>query len=344
MRRLYTSALALALLAGCDGNPLLPPPPDPGTGGGTDGIHNVDLPPGTANPTSKSDIVRQESKDTSPGSPTYGNGFATGYAYNAADDTFTVDGLGFDGANVYQRGTAVASINGYAVYESDSTYADDATGTPIDQFSHRVLYGVSKTGRTSFAIVRTGAYIPYGFGGFIYQREGGVTLPTSGQAHFAGAYGGIRDFDGASGLQYTDGQMTIDIDFNDFNEGNAVKGYVTDRHYYDIDGNDITDSYVTALNEASGGATITELPTLVFAVGPGTMDSNGEISGNVGSTTIDSSGAATTYEAGTYYAVVAGDTTTANSEVTGIIVVTSTDPVNPGVTARETGGFILYQE
>jgi hypothetical protein len=341
------SLIALVLLAGCDGNPLTPttPPPDTGGGGGgSTGIHDVALPPGTANPTAKSDIIRKEAPDTSASSATYGNGFVTDYTYNAADDTFHVDGLAFDGANVYQRGNPVGSINGYAVYQSDDTYADSVTGTPINQFTHRALYGVSTTGKTAFAIVRTGAYIPYGFGGFIYQRTGGVTLPTSGQAHFAGAYAGLRDFTGTTGLQYADGDMTVDIDFNDFNAGNGVKGYVSNRHIYDIDGNDITNQVLSQLNtNLQPGVAMTELPTLVFNVDPGAMDANGEISGTLGSTYTDSNGVAQPYETGQYYAVVAGDATTANSEVTGIIVVTDTGYIS-GATTRETGGFILYRQ
>jgi hypothetical protein len=336
--------LALAILAGCDGNPFTTVPTDPATGGG-DGIHNVDLPPGTEDPSSKSDITRTEAQDNTAGSATYGNGYVSDYQYNAGNDTFSVDGLAFDGGNVYKRGKKVGSVNGFAVYEADSTYADSVTGTPIDQFSHRALYGVSKTGKTAFAIVRTGAYIPYGFGGFIYQRTGGVTLPTSGQAHYAGDYAAIRDFSGTGGLEYADGQMTVDIDFADFDAGNGVKGYVTDRHIYDINGNDVTDAYIAAMNASlTPGQTITEIPTLVFAVGPGAMDANGEISGSLSSNYIDSSGAAATFETGVYYAVVAGDATTANSEVAGIIVVTSTDPFASGVEVRETGGFVLYRK
>ena len=50
------------------------------------------------------------------------------------------------------------------------------------------------------------------------------------------------------------------------------------------------------------------------------------------------------YEFGTYYGVIAGDTTTnPGGEIVGVIVVESDDPRYQGVTAQETGGFILYR-
>ena len=339
------SLMALVLVAACDGNPFVAAPAaptDPTTPDGG-GIHGVELPPGTTDPTASSDITRQEAQDTDRTSPTYGNGYVSSYSYNAANDTFNVDGLAFDGGNVYQRGTAVGSINGYAVYQADDIYNDDVTGYPINQFSHRAIYGVSTTGKTAFAIVRTGAYVPYGFGGFIYQRNGKVTLPTSGQAHFAGDYAGLRDFSGKGGMEYTDGKMTVDIDFNDFDTGSGVKGYVTGRHIYDMNGADITMDYLAAMNlNLNPDSPLTALPTLVFAVGPGAIDANGEISGQVGSN-YASGGALATLESGVYYAVIAGDATTANSEIAGIIVVTSAVPGATTVTVRETGGFILYR-
>lgn len=327
-----TPLMALLLLAACDGNSLITPvdpvPPDPTT----EDVHGVfPLLPGTAKPTSTGSIARNEAKDST------GNGYAENITYHADSDTFSVDGLAFDGDNVYQRDNQVASLGSYAVYESDSTYADDLTGTPIDQSLHRTLYGVSTSGQTEFAIVRTGAYIRYGFGGFVYQRNGGVILPNNGQAHYQGDYAGLRDFDGQSGLQYTTGDMTMAIDFNDFNSGNGVQGSVTNRAILDINGNDITATVLADLNTQLS-ASMTELPTLTFSVSPGVMDSNGEIAGGVGSFYTDSNGATVAYESGNYYAIVAGDDA---EEVVGVIVVEA--PTTSG-TVRETGGFILYRE
>ena len=218
------------------------------------------------------------------------------------------------------------------------------TGAPIAQFGHRAIYGVSTSGNTEFAIVRTGAYVPYGYGGFVYERDGEVVLPTSGQASYSGDYAGIRDFDGAGGLEYSEGDMTIAIDFNDFNEGAAVAGQVTNRAIFDVNGNDITDDVINALN-IDNESSLTELPTLVFSVGPGSLDANGEMTGELTSSVTNADGAAVGFEEGNYYAVISGDATQGGQdEVVGIIVVEATDPRYEGVTVRETGGFILYRE
>jgi hypothetical protein len=343
MLAVRTPLLALLLLAACDGNPFVETPVDPGDGTG-DSVATL---PGTTDPKASSNITRREAQVTAQGSTGFGNGYAQGYIYNKAADTFTVDNLAFDGANVYRRGAAVATLGPAKVYEADITTNDPVTGVPIDQFSYRALYGVSTTGKTNFAIVRTGSYVPYGFGGFVYNRSGGVTLPSSGQAHFAGNYAGIRDFNGAGGMEYTTADMTMDIDFSDFNDvtsggisGNGVAGQVTNRKIFDINGNDITASVVAAINtELTPDVALTGLPVLVFKVGPGVMDHNGEMQGQLQST-VDSSGSATTFESGKYYAVISGS---GAKEVGGIIVVESSVPGASGVTARETGGFILYR-
>lgn len=309
---------------------------DPGAGSGGDsgGITSDRvLPPGTTSPSRTAAIRRNEAMDSS------GNGYARDMRYDSTNDTFHVDNLGFDANNTYVRGTSVGSLGPFAVYEGTMTYPDSATGAPIDQLRHRALYGVSRSGQTEFAVVRTGSYIPYGFGGFAYQRNGSVTLPTTGQATFSGDYAGLRDFNGIADLEYTTGDMRMDIDFRDFDSGNAVKGTVSNRAIYDLAGNDITADVLTALNTVHGSSK-TELPVLGIKIAPGSMDSNGEIIGNIGSNIVVPGNAAQEYETGKYYAVVSG---TEPDEVTGIIVVETSDPRHTGAIVRETGGFILYR-
>jgi len=336
---------ACVLLAACEGNPFVAEedptdPVDPGTDPGG-GIVGEGLPPGTTSPSPDAGIFRREATSTADGET--GNGFVRTASYDSAADTFTVDGLAFDGGNVYQRATPDGNLGPFAVYEADATFQDDVTGTPIGQFDHRALYGVSTSGNTEFAVVRTGAYVTYGFGGFIYQRDGSVTLPTSGQAHYEGDYAALRDFDGAGGLEYARGDMTLDIDFNDFNEGAGVDGAVFNRSIFDTAGNDITNDVLTALN-TEFESTLSALPVLRFDVGPGALNANGEATGGVGSF-VSSNGAAETFEEGNYYAVVSGNATEGGAdEVVGVIVVTATDPRFDGVTVRETGGFLLYRD
>lgn len=353
-----TLLLACMLLAACEGNPFVEetdptPDPDPDPVVTDGGINGAGAPVTTGTPSRERTIVRREARNDEDGS-----GFVAGVTYTAASggnpETFTVDGLAFDGGNVYQRDNQVGSLGPFAVYEADALYSDDVTGVPINQFTHRAIYGVSRSGRTQFALVRTGAYTGYGFGGFVYQRNGSVTLPATGQASYSGAYAGLRDFDGAGGLEYTTADMTIDIDFNDFNEGDGVKGRVYNRAIRDINNNDITDDVVTALN-TKFGTSLLQLPVLLFQVGPGALDANGEMGGGLDSTISPPGEAAEVYEDGTteenggcsgcgYYAVISGDATSgAQDEIVGVIVVESEDPRAEGVTARETGGFLLYR-
>ncbi|MFN6978608.1 MAG: hypothetical protein ACK4OP_10825, partial [Gemmobacter sp.] len=220
-RSLLPLAAAAFVLVACDGNPFGPQPTtptdptDPGGGGITS---PRTLPPGTTSPTRDTRITRFEPREN-----TTGNGFVTDVSYDAATDTFTVDNLGFDGDNTYSRGRRVGSLGPYAVYENADVFNDPLTGAGIGQFTHRAIYGVSRSGQTEFAIVRTGAYTGYGFGGFVYQRNGSVELPTSGQANYRGAYSALRDFEGRGGMELATGTMRVAIDFNDFNAGAAVQ-------------------------------------------------------------------------------------------------------------------------
>ncbi|NBZ88709.1 hypothetical protein [Stagnihabitans tardus] len=350
MQALRLSVLALALLTGCDGNPFAA-----GAGGGSAAGSVASL-PGTTAPRASGAIVRREAEGQGTTDEVTGNGFAfqdNQINYDAANDTFAVDNLAFDGDNVYARTTAAdgALPTEVRAYAASSTYADAQTGALIDQFSYRALYGVSTTGRSQFAIVRTGAYIPYGFGGFIYSRTSGVTLPGSGQANYTGTYTALRDAEGipADGekLTYVVGDMTMAIDFDDFNanasgvnKAGGVTGYVENRRIFDLAGNDITQSIVDQINDDNNLTTnaIAELPILNFSVGPGVIDANGEIEGDLTSTIPKQGGGAQGFEEGKYYAVVSGDDA---DEVVGVIVVTSQID---SVTLRETGGFILYRQ
>ena len=348
MSAVRTTLMACLFLAACDGNPFAPGGAviDPGTGTSNTSVSTL---PGTVEPTASGDITRTEEKGKGPNidgtaPDVVGNGYAEGFIYDPAGDTFTVDNLAFDGGNTYTRSTSVPDLGPAGVYEASATFEDAQTGVLIDQFSYRALYGVSTSGRTKFAIVRTGAYVPYGFGGFVYSRTGGVVLPTSGQAHYSGDYAGLRDFNGRGGLELTTGDMEMDIDFNDFNpdesgtgNGAGIKGQVSNRRVFDLNGNDITASVLAGINDDKNpDVALTELPTVVFKVGPGVLDNNGEAEGQVASG-ITANGAIEVFESGKYYAVISG---TNADEVAGVIVVTSEVG---GVTVRETGGFILYR-
>ena len=356
MKHVRLLLLASVLLSGCDGNPFVE---DDGTdtGGGTDGGTDTGgittpggLPPGTTSPSAAKGITRYEPKGSDTSNGNSGNGYVTKVVYDPVGDTFKVDNLAFDGDNAYVRGVKVGSLGSTAVYEGKPTEPDSFTGTPIGQIEHRALYGVSEDGTVQYAIVRTGGYVDYGFGGFIYQRSGGVTLPAEGagtgssdnpgyrgQAHYSGTTAGLRDFKSRGGLEYATADMTMDIDFDDFNDGNGVKGSIYNRRVFDMDGNDITQQIVDALTVKSE-TNQSGLPVINFTVGPGVMNDNGEIVGTLNSSYYTGAGKLEAFEQGKYYALVSGSNA---EQVVGVFVVEGEDPRWDGVTARETGGFIL---
>ncbi|MFC3615680.1 hypothetical protein ACFORG_18145 [Lutimaribacter marinistellae] len=346
MKPTFVALATCAFLAACGGDVfnVEEEDTDSGTDTETDTGTPIDsdrtIPPGTASPSPQVAIFRSEPTSTEDGKQ--GNGFATGISYDSQNDTFTVDNLGFDGDNTYSRGTAVSSLGPYAVYEADAQFPDTVTQNPINQFTHRAIYGVSTSGNTQFAIVRTGAYVDYGFGGFVYQRDNSVTLPSTGQALFTGNLAGMRDYRGRGGLEYTTADITIAIDFDDFNDatgtrGDAVRGHISNRVIYDTAGNDITSNVLGRIN-AEENINLTALPNANFVVGPNVMDENGEIVGSINSYYVNSSGDTEVFEEGNYYAILSGDNA---DEIVGVVVMESTiDPTADSV--RETGGFIVY--
>lgn len=357
---LFTLALIASLAAcGSGGNPFDVADDDTtdsdvtdgeviGDGEGT-GINRDGIPPGTASPTPNSALFRSEPQVDGDGVD-QGNGYATGLEYNSEDDTFTVDNLAFDGDRPYVRAdedgnpNVVTSLNEglFAVYEGPSTAVDPVSGDTIEQFTYRAIYGVSQnrigdtdTPTTQFAIVRTGSYVDYGFGGFIYQRDNEVTLPTSLQAQFTGKSAGLRDFGTATGLQYTTADVQLTFDFQDFNDGelirgDGVNGRIFNRRVLDLDGNDITTEVANSLGDDD--TVITAIPDVFFEVGPDVLDDNGDLVTNIQSYSPDG----TTYEEGTFYAIVSGEDP---DEVVGVFVLEANDDLQ----SRDTGGFILYR-
>jgi len=312
--------------------------------GAVDGDGTIDsdreLPPGTASPSTNDSIFRREARDAATG-----NGFAESVSYNSETDTFSVQNLPFDGGDdtPYIRGEAVGSFGDYAVYEAVNQFPDSITGAPINQFTHRAIYGVSQSGDTEFAIVRTGAYAGYGFGGFVYERNGSVTLPVSGQARYDGEGAGLRDYTGRGGLDYITADVQVAIDFDDFNadtgvyEG-AVDGFVFNKRVFDINGNELTNEIVERIN-ANNSASLTGIPTTVFSIGPNALDANGEIQGEVTTPFGNDNGQAVEYGTGQYFGVLSGDDA---GELVGIVVTESAVDTN-GVTVRDTIGFNIYR-
>lgn len=349
MKPILPAILVLALFAACGGNPFLV----------EDTTDTPDGTTGTGN-SARTPIKRSEAKGSGTG-PDGGNGYATDISIvdpdpeTEGEETFIVNNLAFDGENVYQRSQTFPTIGDAArpfeVYEGVETVTD-GVGNEIKQFVYRAVYGVSATGKTNFAIVRTGSYVGYGFGGFVYERKNRVTLPTAGQAGYSGSYAGLRDFNGAGGLEYVSGTMTMAVDFRDFDDGDGIQGEVRDRTIYDIDGSEITGDVIDALNAKldlepdpitgeTADVALEALPVLLFSVGPGVLKPSGEVDGSV-SSGYAKGGAREEFEAGKFYALISDSPTGNANEVVGIIRVEADDPRYEGVKVRETGGFILY--
>lgn len=322
----------------------------------------------------RGDISRTEARDGS-------GGFAEDFIVNETADTLEIDNLAFDGLNIYTRGAntspaRISDLGTVAAYHGDLTVPDFLTGAPVEQaVPYVALYDESDViiiddipadatpeeiaaiqaaarPRSSFTIVRTGAYVGFGFGGFGYDRAGDTVIATTGQATFDGDYGGLRVVDEFPELLVIEGDIQIDIDFDDFNSGAGLKGQITNRQAYTAEG-ELFPTFTGIDRRTIDPATlpvgvlaseVVQLPTLDFVVRGGgeTIKSNGELSGEIRSRYVNpTSGATEVYEDGFYYALIAGDTTAGDGgEVTGVIKVESPDSRFIGVNAQETGGFV----
>ncbi|KAJ56529.1 hypothetical protein ACMU_06200 [Actibacterium mucosum KCTC 23349] len=240
-------------------------------------------------------------------------GQASAITYDPGTDTFTVDNLAFDGTGVYDRDDEVATLNGFRVYENNN---------PTERRAYKALYLESASGLSRVAVVRTGSYLGFGFGGFVYARDGEVVLPTTGQATFQGDYAGLRVFSGQGGIQYTTADAELIVDFEDFVSTRAVEGTLTNRQIFD-----------------TSGALVDTLPTLILATGD--ISDAGELTGNASSQRFDAgAGAFVDFEEGNYYGIIGGADA---DEIVGVIVVQGTDPDDATIGFQETGAFIAIE-
>lgn len=314
MRKPMTALAAVFVFTACDGNPFATTAttttttPTTPTTPVTVTLGGATLPSGTGStavPAAGSPVVRYET-----------DGSTQDVTYDAVTDKIMIDNLPFDGTGVFDIDDVLPTLvpTGFQVYENNNI---------TERRAYKAIRGVSASGETSFTVVRTGDYQGYGFGGFVYERAGGVTLPTTGSATYTGQYAGMRVFEGAGGLQFTSADATIEVDFEDFNANDAVEGRLTNRRFYD-----------------QAGTLLGTLPTLFLATGQ--ISPEGEIGGTAVSQVL-SGGVLAPFEAGAYYAVLSGDPA---NEMVGIIIVTGDDPNDildggPNVTVQETGGFIV---
>lgn len=292
----------------------------------------------------RGDIIRAEAPNDT------GGGTTSLFSFNVDDNTFEIDGLAFDGLNVYQVFAPLENDLGtVAIYAADAEVEDFLTGNPVGQIiPYFALYDASTvtledgTPRTSFSIVRTGGYADFGFGVFGYDRAGDAVIPTVGQATFSGDYAGTRVNGQLAILEVTAGDLTIDIDFDDFNGTPGIKGILENRIAFDSEGNPLVVN--NSVLESDGAAGSLQLPNLTFDIrNEGTtISSTGEIGGSVSSTVINDQGQIEVYESGNYVGIIAGDLTDPNDggEIVGVLVFDSNDNRFDNVIVQETGGFI----
>lgn len=317
----------LAVLAACgDGQPLFEDTSD---------VEDVEifeeLPPGTDNATVDASVLRFEERNEQ------GGGYAESTAFDAATDTFVVDNLAFDGLNTYTRATAVPTLGTYGLYQADEVVTDTLTGGQIGQIIPYVaIVAISPntvtdvdTGeilpRTEVAVIRSGGFFDWGFGGFTYQRREGTVIPTTGQAGFSGGYAGVRIYEKQAVLDLVEGDINIRLDFDDFNANVGVAGEITNRRITDIN-----------------GVVIDTLPTpdvpFIVVEGQNALNEDGELAGEVRNAL-----GSKVYEEGIYFAIAAGDLTTLDDnggEIAGVLVFESDDPRFDDMRVQETGAFI----
>ncbi len=332
MKHIVFAVLLPAFLAGCGGSNPFEADTDTDTGGDAGSATSVTDLPGTDSPGISTTILRYETDDEYT--------FKT-VTYDSVNDKLLIVGLPFDGDDAYALDAPLSPIGPdnalqqYNVYVADPTSVDDdydgGGGAPITQDDYIAIYGTGSGAdpKTSFVVVRTGAYLGYGFGGFVIQRNVTDTvIPTTGQANYFGNYAGIRVFEGSSGAQLVTGDMTMEIDFANLVDAGAVSGSVTGREIF-----------------TTAGVKLEDMPSIGFVVQPNRLDENGEFMGSVFTLNPNDG---EELQAGTYYAVLAGADA---EEIAGIIVLTGDEDFNSTGTdlflstsktsVQETGGFIL---
>lgn len=264
-----------------------------------------------------SNPVTGGTEDGAPVGGLNGTSLVTGdvgsFTYDAETDQLVINNLPFDGPDGVYTNTGVAAVTGFNVYESTET---DETG----QRKFFAVFRQSDSGSVSAGAVGTGDYAAFGFGGGAISRStNSVAVPNSGEAVYTGEYGGLRVVEGSAGendINLVSGDATIDVDFADFDVTGAVEGRITNREFYDVNGN-----------------LIGTLPTIVLATG--NINADGTI-GQSSATTFDSNG--DPLQTGTYDALFGGPN---GSEIAGIIVITGPETEGADTEVQETGVFTV---
>lgn len=193
---------------------------------------------GTENPTAAGSIVRLHAGDPEDDYTLS----ADSVEVQDGGDTLIITGMPFDGDEDRYVSFETAGTNGdFTVYRNEQMQATDPlSGIPIGQARYLAVHQESADGLTYVTVVAsTHNTENRNLEGFIYGRNGGVTLPTVNQAGYGGDYAGVRFFDDSNTTQveYVSGTMTMAIDFENLNSPGALYFSVANRQAFDEDGN-----------------------------------------------------------------------------------------------------------
>lgn len=208
--------IACLALASCGPNNV-----SVGTGGGTTSATEL---PGTENPTAGGSIIRFHERDESDGD------YYLDSSVEVQDGgaTIIVEGMPYDGDA--DRYTQIGTIGDFALYENaDKVAFDPIDGDPIPQLDYLAVHQESANGLTYVTIVASSAPDRHGLDGFVFGRNGGVTLPTTDQARYEGTYAGLRTFEEETRIETISADIVVTIDFENLNSAGAFTFSVTNR-------------------------------------------------------------------------------------------------------------------
>ena len=170
--------------------------------------------PGGRTPTSTATPL----ETTGPASRILAGSEATSITFDETENELIVTSIPFDGEQFPSEYVRVPA-NDVGRYRA---FADkDGLDT------YRGYHGVSDSGNASVSLVVTGSYSDHGYYGAQFNRDVGVSLPTSTQKGFyTGDYLGARtDGTGPATLDVITGRTELEVDFSD----SAVRGRIYNR-------------------------------------------------------------------------------------------------------------------
>ncbi len=253
--------------------------------------------------------------DTTGGGVTAGttySGEVNKFTFDPATDTLSLNNLPFDLSGKYTR-DASFDRNGFKAYRNV------AGGN-----NYVALYAEGAGGKVGAGVVGTDDYLDYGYGGSVLRTDG-ATLPSTGEAVFDGDYAGIRVYEGDSGIHgntvgTSDGTVSINMDFDDFDVVGAIDIIISNRHAYDSAGVFIGDlPYFSGSTTGLDGLKIKQ--TNITEINPdGSTGGSGTLDGIMGGTVGSGLG----------------------GQIAGIVLITSPDAAS-GLNVKETGAFLATQ-